>query len=112
MYRQAKALEQRRRYQVLWLLKRGFTYDETAREAGLARANVQKIVRWYRSEGIVAMEQHRRGGARPRRSRLTPEQSQALEEERRSGKFLHSGQIAQWLWLTFAVTFSASGLRR
>jgi transposase len=128
LYRQANDLRLRRPYHVLWLLKRGFTYDQTAIEAGLARANVQKVVSWYRTEGLQRTEKHPRGGtrpvrfcaaqqvdgmekqtrvdARPRKTRLTPEQTIALEEECRTGKFLHSGQIAQWLWLTFRVVIS------
>jgi len=111
LYRSAKSVSLRTRYQVLWLLKQNYTYDHVAHAAGLERSSVQNIVQWYVEEGLAGMQVHSRGGARPRPSRLSPEQADELEETCQDGRFRHSSEIARWLLLTFGVVFSASGLR-
>ena len=68
-----------RRWQALWLLRRGRSMQETAATVGVAYRTVQEWVGWYRAGGLDEVARRQRGGLRRTIVEpLSPEQQAAL----------------------------------
>ena len=102
-----------RRWQALWLLRRGKTLAEAADAVGAAYRTVQEWVGWYRVGGPAEVARHRRGGLRRViHEPLTPEQLRALEERSRTVGFATMKQAMAWVAETFGVRLTIDQMRR
>ena len=102
-----------RRWQALWLLRRGKTLAEAADAVGAAYRTVQEWVSWYRVGGQDEVARHRLGGLRRViHEPLTPEQLRALEERSRTVGFATMKQAMAWVAETFGVRLTIDQMRR
>lgn len=102
-----------RRWQALWLLRRGKTLAEVADAVGVAYRTVQEWVSWYRAGGPDEVARHRLGGLRRViQEPLTPEQLRALEERSRTVGFATMKQAIAWVAETFGVRLTDNQMRR
>ena len=100
LYRQASDPIERTRYQIIWLLAKGYTATEVAAVTGYCRNSIYRIVRRYNQQGINGIQdkRHRHPGGK---SLLTEEQQallwQALQEAPPDGGLWNSRKVANWI---------------
>ena len=95
----------------LWLLRQGRTLAEVADTVGVGYRAVQRWLAWYRAGGLAEVLQHRHGGHGGQRSRLTPAQEAALQEQAATGAFCTIGDGVQWVQQEYQVTYTYWGMR-
>lgn len=99
-YRQASNPIERTRYQIIWLLARGFLTEEVETVTGYYRDRIRKIARRYNQEGPVGLIDRRRvhPGREPmlsdiERSHLV----QALSGLAPDGGLWNGSKVADWM---------------
>jgi transposase len=86
----------------------GKTREEVADLLGVGLTQLSEWLRIFRNEGLDALgEIHNKGDP----GKLTPHQVEQLKAEVRTGCFRNSDQIRHWIQSTFAVGYSASGVK-
>src|SRR4051812_12495368 len=86
----------------------GKSREEVAGLLGVSLSQLGEWLRVFRNDGLDALcPLQYRGDP----GNLTPHQVQQLMDEVAKGCFRNSDQIRHWLKLTFAVTYSSSGVK-
>jgi transposase len=86
----------------------GKTREEVAELLGVGLTQVGEWLRVFRNEGLDALgEIHNKGDP----GHLTPHQVEQLKAKVGTGCFRNSDQIRHWIQSTFAVSYSASGVK-
>ena len=100
----------RQRLQLLRLLKTGIaeTMLSASTMVGLSHSQASALWRLYQKEGLEALLETRYKG---RISRLTDEQTQALQVQCSTG-FRSLAVAQEWMRATFAVDYTPSGVSR
>jgi transposase len=102
-----------RRWQALWLLRRGVALREVAASVGVAYRTVQEWVGWYRIGGLAEVAGHPRGGVRrPIREPLTPAQQAALVQQARTAGFATIKQAMAWATQQWGITLTIDQMAR
>lgn len=108
--RQRKANDKRifvRLSALLWL-DDGLTQDQVARMLGMTKRQVSKWVGIFRDEGLDALCTLNYPGDP---GALRAEQLASLKAEIRKGVFHNTNQIRDWIYKTFQVRYSSSGVK-
>jgi transposase len=109
-YRQAPAVAERKRLQVLALVRRGNTARAAAHQAGVGERTVVRWLDWYRAGGLAAVLRRQPGhAARGRRCWLTAAQQAELLTEAGAGRFRTYGEARTWLGERFQARYTYDG---
>lgn len=99
-YRQAKEPIERTRYQIVWLLARGFVTQEVAAVTGYRRDTIRKIARRYNQQGLEGIKDRRyqHPGGQPMLSDVEQAQLwQALQSPPPDGGLWNGRKVAEWI---------------
>jgi transposase len=91
-YRREGRTDRRLRLHGLWLLRSGWSVDETAAAVGVHRRTVDRWAAWYRAGGVAGALAHRRGGHGQAR-KLTAEQEAQLRTAIATGRFRSAAEV-------------------
>jgi transposase len=101
----------RKRWQSLWLVRRGYSQQEAARVVGVGERSLHRWLAWYRQGGLGTVQAHRRRRAKGRVSYLTAQQRAALAERAKGGAFFTLWDAVRWVAEEFGVTYTYWGMR-
>ena len=103
-YRQDRDVGQRTRLHALWLVRRGESEQDAAREAGIGRRPLARWLDWYRQGGLQEVLRRVPGhGGRGAACWLSAEQQALLLAASRSGRFRTSAEARRWVEQEFGV---------
>jgi transposase len=96
LYKQERDARIAKRWQALWMLRRGERLKRVKELVGVAHVTIQRWVRWYEAGGLEEVARHRLGsGVRPYEA-WTPAQEQRLREAVSEGRFRTIGEAMAW----------------
>jgi transposase len=110
-YQHERDPELRPRWHALWLVRRGMSLRAAAGVLGVDERSVRRWMAWYRAGGLAEVGRRRRGDRRGQPAWLTADQQAQLCAEASQGAFRTAVEAAQWVEATFAVRYTASGMR-
>jgi len=111
LYKKEKDWQDRRRYQALWLLRKGKKLSEVAELVGVHYRTVQEWVKWYREGGLEEVRKHRLGEAGGPKARLGEEELAKLKAKVEEGEFKTIWEAMEWVKDEFGVTYRYWGMR-
>jgi len=95
-----------KRWQALWMLRRGERLKRAKELVGVAHVTIQRWVRWYEAGGLEEVGRHRLGsGVRPYEA-WTLAQEQRLGEAVSEGRFRTIGEAMVWCEQELGVVVS------
>jgi transposase len=100
-----------KRWQSLWLLRRGYSEREAARIVGTGERTLHRWLAWYRQGGLAQVQAHRRRRAKGRVSYLTPQQRTALAQQAQGGTFHTLWDAVRWVEEEYGVRYTYWGMR-
>ena len=105
-----RAVERRKRLQVLWLVRRGDAPPEAGRLAGVGTRTVERWLGWYRRGGLgeVLRRVPGHGTVGPAR-RLNAEQERSLVAACAAGRFRTCDEARAWVAAEYGVAYRYSG---
>lgn len=106
-----RAVDRRKRLQVLWLVRQGDAPPEAGRLAGVGTRTVERWLGWYRRGGLdeVLRRVPGHGTTGPAR-RLTAEQERSLVAACAAGRFRTYDEARAWVADEWGVAYRYSGL--
>lgn len=110
-FRQEQNLGLAKRWQSLWLLRRGYSEREAARVAGVGERTLHRWLAWYRQGGLAQVLAHRRRRAKGRVSYLSAEGRAALAERAKAGVFFTLWDAVRWVEEEYGVRYTYWGMR-
>ncbi len=111
-YRAERNVHLARRLQALYLVRQGRRVGETAAVVGVSTRSVEKWLAWYRQGGLAEVSRHRRGGPRPRRGPLAPQQLASLREGAAAVGFRTVQKAVEWAAQALGVKLSPHQMGR
>ena len=106
LYKQEVDARIAKRWQALWMLRRGERLKRVKEMVGVAHVTVQRWVRWYETGGLEEVARHRLGsGVRPYEA-WTPAQEQRLREAVSEERFRTIGEAMAWCEKELGVVVS------
>ena len=106
LYKQEVDARIAKRWQALWMLRRGERLKRVKELVGVAHVTVQRWVRWYEAGGLEEVARHRLGsGLRPYEA-WTPAQAQRLREAVSEGRFRTIREAMAWCEKELGVAVS------
>jgi transposase len=110
-YRTERDLNQRKRLQVLGLVRWGTTATAAATQAGVGLRTVLRWLDWYRAGGLEEVLRRVPGhGARGLTRWLSAEQQAALLDQCRRGAFRSYGEAQRWVNRECGVRYRYDGI--
>ena len=110
-YRQERDVGRRPRLHALWLVRRGESERDAAREAGIGRRTVARWLAWYRQGGLEEVLRRVPGhGGRGAACWLSTEQQAALLAESSTGTFHRDAEARQWVEEQCGVPYRYQGI--
>ena len=96
LYRREKDADLARRWQALWLLRRGERLIRVKAVLGVMHTTIQRWVRWYEAGGIAEVARRKSGNRKTHRQAWTVEQEAKLKEAVSEGRFRTVGEAVRW----------------
>ena len=110
-YRQERDVGQRTRLHALWLVRRGESEQDAAREAGIGRRTLARWLEWYRQGGLQEVLRRVPGhGGRGAACWLSAEQQALLLAASRTGRFRTYAEARRWVEQEFGVRYRYHGI--
>jgi len=111
LYQAEKDLKKRQRLQFLWLVRTGYSVQESCQIAGLAERSGQRYLSWYRTGGVAEIVGRAHGGHAPRPGFLTETQKAALSEWSKEGRMKTVWDAVAWVKEEYDIEYSYEGMR-
>ena len=96
LYRREKDADWARRWQALWLLRRGERLIRLKAVLGVIYGTIQWWVRWYEAGGIAEAARPEPGNLKTHRQARTAEQEAKLKGAASEGRFRKVGEAVRW----------------
>jgi transposase len=101
----------RTRLRALWLLRQGYSIEDTSEMVDASYRTIQRWIGWYRLGGVDAVLKRVPGhGASGRHARLNREQEAAIAARAMSGGFRTVWDAIVWVREQWGVTYTYTGM--
>jgi transposase len=110
-YRSAGEVEERKRLQALWRVRRGETEADAAQQAGIGTRTLVRWLSWYREGGLAEVLRRVPGhGAKGKPHYLSAAQKRELVQRCARGQFRTTGEARDWVEEQWGVSYQESGM--
>ncbi len=110
-YRGAGDVEERKRLQALWRVRRGESEVDAARQAGVGRRTLVRWLSGYREGGLAEVLRRVPGhGAQGKPHYLSVAQKRKLVKRCAQGQFRTTGEARDWVESEWGVSYQESGM--